>query len=217
MGSSPPAFPMALLEQAIRENGVGVCSFLGETPKVRDWVVTQFRKPAEEVRALRARFEDELRKFKAAEVKVRESCGGKRQGEAGLKEKERKLRDAATAHNKKAEGLLAQMRAPWGEARKRHFLKSPLPKMPASTLPPFGKWDMTGGGGEQLHGPVAAVHAGGVEIFDLAGTNASKSVGAELRAGGVRVGLHTGPPHCNKTNCMYIAVRVVLWYLEHPT
>ena len=66
---------------------------------------------------------------------------------AGLKEKERKLRDTATAHSKKAEGLLVQMRAPWGEGRKRHLLKFPLPKMPASTLPPFGKWDGTGGGG----------------------------------------------------------------------
>ena len=33
LGSSPPPFPMALLEQPIRENVVGVCSFLGVTPK----------------------------------------------------------------------------------------------------------------------------------------------------------------------------------------
>ena len=92
-GTLPPPFPMALLEVAIRENGVGVCSFFGVTPQVRNWVVTQFTKPAEELRVLRARFEDELRKFKAAEVKVRESCGGNRQRGFGLKEKERKLRD----------------------------------------------------------------------------------------------------------------------------
>ena len=39
---------------------------------------------------------------------------------------------------------------------------------------------------------------GGLEIFDLVGTNASKSIGAELRAKGVRVGVHTSPPHSNE-------------------
>ena len=129
------------------------------------------------------------------------------------------LRDTATAHSKKAEGLLVQMRASWGEATKRHLLKSPLPKMPASTLPPFGKWDVTGGGGgeEQPHGLVAAVHAGGVENFDLAGTNACTSACAELRAGGIRAAPHTSPPHRNQRNLMYIAVRVMLWHVKHPT
>ena len=112
---------------------------------------------------------------------------------------------------------MAQMRAPRGDAKKRHLLKSALPTMPASTRPPFGKWDATRVGEEQLHRLVAAVYAGGVEFFDLAGTNASKSVGAELRARCVRVGVHTSPQQCNKKNCMYIAVRVVLWHLEHPT
>ena len=124
----PPAFPMALVELAIRENGVGVYSFFGVTPKVRNWVVTQFRKPAEEVRVLRARFEDELRKFKAAEVKVRESCGGKRQGGFGLKEKERKLRDAATAHSKKAEGLLLSCVPHGGKAKSAISSSPPRPK-----------------------------------------------------------------------------------------
>ena len=101
-------------------------------------MVTQFKKPAEEVRVLRARSEDELRKFKAAQFKVRESCGGNGEGGAGLIEKDHKLRDAATAHSKKAAGLLARMRAPWGDAKKCHLLKSPLPKMPASTVPPSG-------------------------------------------------------------------------------
>ena len=160
---------------------------------MRNWVVTQFRKPAEEVRVLRATFEDEPRKLKPAKVKVRESCGGKREGGAGLKEKKRKLRDTATAHSKKTEGLMAHMRAPWGEGKKPHLLKSPQPKTHASTLPPFGKWDVTGGGGgKQPHGLVAAVHAGGVDICDLAATNVSRS-GAELRAGGIRVGVHTWP------------------------
>ena len=39
-----------------------------------------------------------------------------------------------------------QTRAPWGGAKKRHLLKSPLPKMPASTLPHFGKWEVNWGG-----------------------------------------------------------------------
>ena len=146
-GVLPPAFPMALLPQTIREIGLGVCSLLGMTPRVRSWVVGQFRQPAEQVRALRGKFEEEVGKFKAAEVKVRETCGGKRKGGAGLMEKECRLRLTAIAHSKKAEGLLVQMRAPWGESKKRHLLKSPLPKkMPASTLPPFGRWDVTGGG-----------------------------------------------------------------------
>ena len=37
-----------------------------------------------------------------AEERVRETCGGKRQWGAGLKEKERRLQEAAIAHNKKA-------------------------------------------------------------------------------------------------------------------
>ena len=102
-----------------------------------------------------------MRKFKAAEVKVRESCGGKRQGGAGLKEKERKLRDTATAHSKKAEGVVGANACPMGEARKRHLLKSPLPKMPASTLPPFGKWDVTRRG----QSGCTAVHAGGLKFL----------------------------------------------------
>ena len=40
------------------------------------------------------------------------------------------------------------MRTPWGEAQEYHLLKSPLSKMPACTLPPFGKWEVTGGGGD---------------------------------------------------------------------
>ena len=50
---------------------------------------------------------------------MREVCGRKRQGGAGLREKEHRLRDAASAHIKKAQGLLEHMRAPWGEAKKR--------------------------------------------------------------------------------------------------
>ena len=76
----------------------------------------------------------------------------------------------------------------------------PLRKITASTLPPFGKRDVTqgGGGDEQLHGHVATVHAGGVEIFDLAGTNASRSACMKLCAWGVEAALHTPPPPpCN--------------------
>ena len=62
---------------------------------------------------MRGKFEEEVRKFKVAQVKVRETCGGKRQGGPRLKEKEHGLRDTATAHSKKTEGLLVQMRAPW--------------------------------------------------------------------------------------------------------
>ena len=89
-GVLPPAFPAALLQLAVGENGVRVCSFLGVTAQVRDWVVKHFRQPAEQVRVLEGKFEEEAKKLKAAEQPVREMCGGKRQGGAGLKEKERK-------------------------------------------------------------------------------------------------------------------------------
>ena len=64
---------------------------------------------------------------------VREACGGKRQWGAGLRENERRLRDAATTHNKKAQGLLEQMRAPCGEAKKRQLIKASLR---TAALPP---------------------------------------------------------------------------------
>ena len=94
--------------------------------------------------------------------------------------------------------------------------------MPPTTLPAFGVWEVTGGrrgggGGEMLHGIVVALHERGVEVYDLAGTNASKSTCAKLRVGGVAVALHTSPPHCNQSNCLYIAVRVLMWHLQHPT
>ena len=64
----------------------------------------------------------EVRKFKAAGVMVRQTCGGKRHGGAGLKERDHRFTDNATAQSKKAERLLVQMLAPWGEAKKRHLL-----------------------------------------------------------------------------------------------
>ena len=100
-------------------------------------------------------------------LRLRKCAGGRGRGGAGLKEKERKLRDTATAHGKKAKGLLVQMRASWGEAKKSHLLKSPLPVMPASTLPPFGKWDVTGEGGGMRSCTLSLLPRmlGGVEIF----------------------------------------------------
>ena len=111
-GVFPLAFPMALLQLAVRQNGVRVCSFLALSDKVREWVVKEFRLPADQVRVLRGKFEEEVKKFQGAEQRVRETCGVKRQGGASLMEKERMLRDAATAHNKRAQGLLEQRRAP---------------------------------------------------------------------------------------------------------
>ena len=156
--------------------------------------------------------------FKGAQQRVQETCGGKRQGGAGLREKERRLREGATTHGTRAQGLLEQMRAPWREAKKRQLLKAPLPKMPPSTLPPFGKWEVTGGGG----GGCPTVlwlwcTKWGVEVDDLAGTNASESCCNQLRKGGFEVTLHTSPSHCNQENCLYIAVRVLLWRMQHPT
>ena len=105
--------------------------------------------------------------------------------------------------------------------------KAPYPQVPLAQkacLHPPSFWQMGrdlggrgGGGGEQLHGLVVAVHAGGVENFDLAGSNASRSACSKLRARGVQAALHTSPPHCNQNNCMHIAMRMVLWHLQHPT
>ena len=83
-------------------------------------------------------------------------------GGQGVKTREGQLRAAATAHQKRAEVLLGQMRGPWEEAKKRRLLKAPLPKMPIGTLPPFGKWEVTGGHQEELlHGVVFVGHPGG--------------------------------------------------------
>ena len=62
-GCLPPTFPMALLQLAVRENGVRVCSFLGVSDKVREWLVTEFRVPADQVRVLRGKIEEEVKKF----------------------------------------------------------------------------------------------------------------------------------------------------------
>ena len=74
---------MALLQLAVRENGVWVSSFLGVSDKGREWVVKEFRLFADQVRVLRGKFEEEVKKFQGAEQRVRETCGGKRQGPQG--------------------------------------------------------------------------------------------------------------------------------------
>ena len=91
---------MGMLQLAVRENGVRVCSFSAVSDKVPEWVVKEFRMPAHQVRVLRGKFEEEVKK--GAEHRVREACGGKRQGDAGLRKKEGRLRDDATADSKKA-------------------------------------------------------------------------------------------------------------------
>ena len=68
-----------------------------------------------------------------------------------------------------------------------------------------------------LHGVVVVVREGGAEVYELAGTNASKSCREHLRRGGVRVTRHTRPSHCNQKNCLYIAGQVLLSQLQHPT
>ena len=155
--------------------------------------------------------------FKKAEQDVREGVGGKRQGGQGVKTKEGKLRAAATAHQKRAEELLGQMQGPWEEAKKSRLLKAPLPKMPPSTLPPFGIWEVTGGHLEELlHGVVFVGHPGGWEVYDLAATAVSQSCTKKLREGGISVRMHTAPKDCNRRSCLYAAVRVLLWHMSHP-
>ena len=100
-----------------------------------------------------------------------------------------------------------------GEAKKRHLLAQNACLHPPSCWQMGRDW----GGGGMLHGILVPVHEGGVEVYGLANTNASKSTCAKLRAGGVAVALHTIPPHCNPKNCLCIVVRVLLWHLQHPT
>ena len=89
--------------------------------------------------------------------------------------------------------------------------------MPPSTLTPFGIWEVAGGGEEVLHGVVVVVHEGRVEDYDLVPTNSSKSCCEQLRKGGVAATPHTSPSQCNQKGCLYIAVYVLLWHLQHPT
>ena len=89
--------------------------------------------------------------------------------------------------------------------------------MPPSTLPPFGKWEVTGGHQEELlHGVVFVGHPGGWEVYDLAATAVSRSCTQKLRDRGVSVRMHTAPDSCNRRNCMYVAVKIILWHMSHP-
>ena len=125
--------------------------------------------------------------------------GGRNQGGQGVKTREGKLRAAPTAHQERAIHLLG----PWEEAKKHRLLKAPLPKLPPSTLPPFGKWEVRGGHQEELlHGVVFAGHPSGWEVYDLAATAVSRSCTQKLREGGISVRMHTAPKSSNRRNCM---------------
>ena len=28
--------------------------------------------------------------------------------------------------------------------------------------------------------------------------------------------MHTAPDSCNRHNCMYVAVKIILWHMSHP-
>ena len=134
-----------------------------------------------------------------------------------MKTREGKLRAAATAHQKGAGVLLGQIWGPWEEAKKCCLLKAPHPKMPPRTLPPFGKWEVTGGHQEeQLHGVVFVGHPGGWEVYDLAATAVSKSCTQKLREGGISMRMYTAPESCNRRKCMFVAVRVLPWHMSPP-
>ena len=104
-----------------------------------------------------------------------------------------------------------------GGGPKAPTLEGATLQMPHSTLLTFGVWEVTGAGGGMLHGVVVVAHEGVVEVYDLASANASKSTCQKLRKGGVAFTLHTSPSHCNQKNCLYTAVRLLLWHLQHPT
>ena len=217
IGQTPPNVAKVVLDLAISDRSVAVCGELGVPDQLRKLVLKEYRSPADRYSKLRGQFEQACQSFKKAEQAVREGVGGKRQGGQGVKSREGKLRAAATAQQGRAEDLLGQMRGAWEEAKKRRLLKAPLPKMPPSTLPPFGKWEVTGGHQEELlHGVVFAGTPRGWEVYDLAATAVSRSCTQKLRDRGVSVRMHTAPDSCNRHNCMYVAVKIILWHMSHP-
>ena len=138
--------------------------------QLRKIILKEYRLPADRYSELTGQLEQALKLFKKAEQDVREGVGGRRQGGQGVKTTEGKLRAAATAHQERAHHLLGQMRGAWEQAKTRRLLKAPLPKMPPSTLPPLGKWEVTRGYHEELlHGVVFVGHPGGWEVYDLVG------------------------------------------------
>ena len=56
----------------------------------------------------------------------------------------------------------------------------------------------------------------GWEVYDLAATAVSRSCTQKLRDRGVSVRMHTAPDSCNRHNCMYVAVKIILWHMSHP-
>ena len=217
IGETPPNVAKVVVDLAIFDRSVAPCGELGVPDQLRKLVLKEYRSPADRYSELRGQFEQACQSFKKAEQAVREGVGGKRQGGQGVKSREGKLRAAATAQQGRAEDLLGQMRGAWEEAKKRRLLKAPLPKMPPSTLPPFGKWEVTGGHQEELlHGVVFAGHPGGWEVYDLEATGGLRSCTQKLRDRGVSVRMHTAPDSCNRHNCMYVAVKIILWHMSHP-
>ena len=217
IGQTPPNVAKVVLDLAIFDRSVAVCGELGVPDQLRILVLKEYRSPADRYSKLRGQFEQACQSFKKAEQAFREGVWGKRQGGQGVKSREGKLRAAATTQQGRAEDLLGQMRGAWEEAKKRRLLKAPFPKMPPSTLPPFGKWEVTGGHQEELlHGVVFAGHPRGWEVYDLAATAVSRSCTQKPRDRGVSVRMHTAPDSCNRHNCMYVAVKIILWHMSHP-
>ena len=128
---------------------MGVRGFFGITPKVRNWVVGQFTQPAEEVRALRARFEEQLRKFKAAEVKVRETCGGERQGGAWSQEEGVQAEGHCHCPQQKGRGVAGADACPKGVIQKAPSPQVPLAQNACLHPPSFWQtgrdWGVGGG------------------------------------------------------------------------
>ena len=195
-----------------------MCGELGVLAQLRNIILKEYRLLADRYSGLKGQFEQALKLFKKAEQDVREGVGGGGgRGGQGLKTRKGKLRATATAHQERAEHRFGQMRGPGEEAKKRRLLKAPLPKLPPSTLLPFGKGDVTGGHQEELlHGVVFVGHRGGWEVYDLAPAAVSKSCTHKLREGGISVRTHTAPESCTRRNCMYVAGRMLLWHMSHP-
>ena len=160
-------------------------------------MVKQFQQLALQVGSLRRR----LKSLRLESSGCGRCAGGRGRGGLAFR---RRISNSATPPLPTAKRYRAASAYAHGKAKKRHLLHSPLPKMPASSLP---LWQMAGdSGGGGCTASLLPCMQGGFYYLRV-----------NLRARGVAVAMHTSPLHCNQQICIYIAVWVLLWHLQHPT
>ena len=76
---------------------------------------------------------------------------------------------------------------------------------------------LTGGGGGCSTVLLLRCTKGGLKFMTWLAPMPPSHVATSCGKGGVGVTLNTSPLQCNQENCLYIAVRVLLWHVQHPT